>query len=103
MITALSTIGIQETGRFAFVTEAEERSLAVIRGLFDMENEDARKRAWATLPPKDAAALMLVMMLVAVFDEDVICKLFLNLRDCHEAGCTNPTIIVCSGMEGGGG
>ena len=103
MITALSTMGIQQTGRFAFVTGSEERTLATIRGLFDLENEDERRRAWATLPPKDAAALMLVMMLVAVFDEDVICKLFLNLRDCHEASCTNPTIIVCSGMEGGGG
>ncbi|MCH8853150.1 MAG: hypothetical protein IID41_10935 [Planctomycetes bacterium] len=100
MTTALSILGIQETGRFAFVTASEERTLETIRGLFDLENEDERARAWATLPRKDAAALMLVMMLVAIFDEDVICKLREDLTDCHQAGCTNPTIIVCSQMEG---
>lgn len=99
--TALSTMGIQETGRFAFVTESEEQTLITLRGLFDVENEDDRKRAWAALGRKHAAALMLVMMLATVFDEDVICKLREDVMDCMNAGCTNPTIIVCSQMEGG--
>ncbi|MCH8853037.1 MAG: hypothetical protein IID41_10350 [Planctomycetes bacterium] len=102
MTTALATIGIQETGRFAFVTASEERTLETLRGLFNLENEDEKARAWAALGHKEAAALMLVMMLTAVFDDEVVCKLWLDLRDCHEDGCTNPTIIVCSEMEGGG-
>ena len=101
MTTALATIGIQETGRFAFVTASEERTLKTLRGLFDVVNEDDRRRAWVALGRKHAAALMLVMMLT-VFDEDVICKLREDLMECVDAGCTNPTIIVCSEMEGGG-
>lgn len=101
MTTALATTGIQETGRFAFVTEAEERHLARVRGLFDAENEDTMARAWASLGTKEATALMLVMLLTVAFDDAVVFKLYLDLRDCHQDGCTNPTIIVCSKMEGG--
>ena len=40
MNTALSILGIQQTAHFALVTESEEKTLATLRGLFDLENED---------------------------------------------------------------
>ena len=55
MTTAPSTMGIQQTGRIAFVTESEERMLATLRGMFDFENEDKRKRAWAAFGRKETA------------------------------------------------
>lgn len=101
MKTPLSTIGLQKTGRCVFVTESEERLLARIRGLFDLDNPEASNRAWASLGRKDAACLMISMMLTVLFDEDVVYKLREDLSDCCHDGCTNPTIIVCSEMEGG--
>ena len=58
MTTALSTMGVQQPGHFALVTESEGRTLATIRGLFDLENEGNRNRAWAALGRKEAAALV---------------------------------------------
>ncbi len=101
MTTPLPTLGNQQTGRVAFLNPNEERTLMTLRGLYSSD-EDETRRAWDALGSKNAAALMLGMVLSVEFDEEVVVKLFKDIWDCYEAGCTNPTIIVCSDMEGGG-
>ena len=100
MTTELSTCFNQPAARIAIVTEAEERTLASIRALYNLEDEERRDRAWAALGRKERTVLRLSMMLSAVFDEEVVYKLLADLADCHEAGCDNPTIIVCKEAEG---
>lgn len=101
MTTTLAKTFTEPTAKIALVTDSELQMLATIQGLFYSEDEAGCDRAWAALGRKEAAALMLVMMLTVLFDEQVVCKLRDDLIDCREAGCTNPTIIVCSEMEGG--